>query len=98
MKAFLGVVSAVVLTFTVTRPCWVTARVDGQRTIYRIVAPGEPQSLEAQREITVRFGDAGAVQASINGRPAGPLGGDGAVKDLTLTPPTTTGTRQPSGD
>lgn len=81
--------SPVALSFTVTRPCWVTARVDGQRTIYKIVAPGESPSLEAQREIVVRFGDAGAVQATINGRPAGPLGGDGAVKDLKLTPETT---------
>lgn len=79
----------VALSFTVTRPCWVTARVDGQRTIYKIVAPGESPTLEAQREIVVRFGDAGAVQATINGRPAGPLGGDGAVKDLKLTPETT---------
>ena len=77
------------LAFTVTRPCWVTARVDGQRTIYKIVAPGESTSLEAQREIVVRFGDAGAVQATINGRQAGPLGANGAVKDLTITTGTT---------
>ena len=76
------------LAFTVTRPCWVTARVDGQRTIYKIVAPGESTSLEAQREIAIRFGDAGAVQATINGRQAGALGADGAVKDLQLTPDT----------
>lgn len=74
------------LAFTVTRPCWVTAHVDGQRVIYKIVAPGESPSLDAQREIEVRFGDAGAVQATINGRQSGPLGADGAIRDLHLTP------------
>ena len=83
----------VTLTFSVSRPCWVTARVDGQRTIYKIVAPGESPALEAQREIIVRFGDAGAVQATINGRQSGPLGADGAVKDLKVTANTTVDSR-----
>jgi cytoskeleton protein RodZ len=74
------------VAFSVTRPCWVTARVDGQRVIYKIVAPGESPSLDAQREIDIRFGDAGAVQATINGRESGPLGPDGAVRDLHATP------------
>jgi len=74
------------LAFSVTRPCWVTAHVDGQRVIYKIVAPGESPSLDAKREIVVRFGDAGAVQSTINGRQVGALGADGAVRDLRLTP------------
>ncbi|HET7220103.1 MAG TPA: DUF4115 domain-containing protein, partial [Vicinamibacterales bacterium] len=74
------------LAFSVTRPCWVTARVDGERVIYKIVAPGDPQSLDAQRDIVIRFGDAGAVQSTINGRQVGPLGADGAIRDLHLTP------------
>jgi cytoskeleton protein RodZ len=74
------------LSFSVTRPCWVTAAVDGQRVIYRIVQPGEPQSLNAEKEIVIRYGDAGSVTWSINDRQGTPLGGNGAIRDLRITP------------
>jgi hypothetical protein len=72
--------------FLVSRPCWVTAMADGQRALYRIVYPGDPQVLNAQRDITIRFGDAGAVTWSINGREGTPLGGNGAIRDVRITP------------
>ena len=72
--------------FVVNRPCWVTAVTDGQRAIYRIVEPNDPQVLNAQREISIRFGDAGAVTWSINGRSGSPLGENGAIRDLRITP------------
>jgi cytoskeleton protein RodZ len=72
--------------FDVSRPCWVTAVIDGQRALYRIVYPGDPQVLNAQREITIRFGDAGAVTWSINGRGGTPLGDNGAIRDVRITP------------
>jgi cytoskeleton protein RodZ len=71
--------------FVVSRPCWVTAVTDGQRALYRIVYPGDPQVLNAQREITIRFGDAGAVTWSINGRGGTPLGDNGAIRDVRIT-------------
>jgi cytoskeleton protein RodZ len=74
------------LAFTVDRPCWVTATADGQRTLYRTLEPGEQQTLEASRQIVVRFGDAGAVKWTINGREGAPLGPSGAVRDLRITP------------
>jgi cytoskeleton protein RodZ len=74
------------LAFTVTRPCWVAASVDGQRTIYRIVEAGQHETLTAQREIQIRFGDAEAVSWKINGRDGGRLGIAGAVRDLRITP------------
>ncbi len=74
------------LAFTVTRPCWVTATVDGQRTIYRIVEAGAHETLTAQQEIQVRFGDAEAVTWTINGRQGGRLGDAGVVRNLRITP------------
>jgi cytoskeleton protein RodZ len=70
------------LAFSVSRPCWVAAAVDGKRTIYRIVQAGEKISLDAEREITARFGDAGAVAWTFNGRAGATLGATGAVKDM----------------
>jgi cytoskeletal protein RodZ len=74
------------LAFTVSRPCWVTASVDGQRTIYRLVEAGQHETLTAEREIQIRFGDAEAVSWTINGRDGGRLGDAGAVRNLRITP------------
>jgi cytoskeleton protein RodZ len=71
------------LAVAVTRPCWIAATADGQRAIYRIVQSGEKVTLDAQRDITIRFGDAGAVEWTINGRKGASLGADGAVRNLT---------------
>jgi cytoskeleton protein RodZ len=70
------------LAFSVSRPCWVAASVDGKRTIYRIVQAGEKISLDAEREIAARFGDAGAVAWSFNGRAGATLGATAVVKDM----------------
>jgi transcriptional regulator with XRE-family HTH domain len=74
------------LAFSVSRPCWVTAHVDGRRAIYQMVLPGDARALEAQGDIAIRFGDAGAVKWSINGREGKSLGADGTIRDLRLTP------------
>ena len=63
--------------------CWVAAEADGQRVMYRLVEPGERVLLEAQRSISLRLGDAGAVTLSINDGPQHSPGGDGEVAELT---------------
>jgi cytoskeleton protein RodZ len=73
------------LAFSVSRPCWVTAKADGQRTIYRILQAGDRDAVNAEREIAIRFGDAGAVTWTINGRQGESLGASGAVRDLRIT-------------
>lgn len=70
------------------RPSWVTAHVDGQRTVYRALAPGETVSLRGAREVSVRTGDAGAVTWQVNGRPAVPMGRPGEVRTVRVTPET----------
>ena len=59
---------------------------DGERVIYRILQAGERHTLTAAREMTLRFGDAGAVSWTINGRDAGIPGADGAVRNVQITP------------
>lgn len=70
------------LSFAVTRECWVAATADGERAIYRIVQPGEKLTVDAKREIDARFGDAGAVAWTINGKPGASLGDAGAVRNV----------------
>ena len=66
--------------------CWVAAESDGQRGLYRLVAPGERIVVEAQRTISLRLGNAGSANLSINDGPPRVAGRDGEVVDLTLTP------------
>ncbi len=74
------------VSFTVTRECWVAATADGRRMLYRTLQPNESQTINASGVIAIRFGDAGAVKWTVNGRPGSPLGADGAVRNLTITP------------
>jgi cytoskeleton protein RodZ len=78
------------LSFAVTRECWVAAMADGERAIYRLVQPGEKLTVDAKREIDARFGDAGAVTWTINGKPGASLGDAGAVRNVHC--------RLPNGD
>ena len=75
-----------VITLATSRPCWVTATVDGRRAIYRILQAGERETLAGDKDVRLRFGDAGAVAWAINGRDAGAPGANGAVRDVRVTP------------
>jgi cytoskeletal protein RodZ len=74
----------ITVVLSLTGPCWVAATVDGRRTIYQILQPGERHTLVAEREMTIRFGDAGAVAWTVNGRDAGTLGANGAVRNVRI--------------
>lgn len=74
------------LEMQITGPCWIAAEADGDRLVYRLMAPGEHLVLEAQHTISLRVGNAGAVVLSINGAPGRSLGRQGEVANLYLTP------------
>jgi cytoskeleton protein RodZ len=69
----------------VTRACWVSATVDGQKTIERLLQPGESRTVDVAHEIVLTAGDAGAVAMTLNGAPAAPLGASGQVVTRRLT-------------
>jgi cytoskeleton protein RodZ len=73
-----------------TRACWVSLTVDGKKIFARIVQAGERQTVAVTREAVVEVGDAGAFAFSVNGREGKPLGVQGQVKTLKLTPSTAT--------
>jgi cytoskeleton protein RodZ len=68
------------------RPAWVTAVVDGQRTVYRTLQPGERVTLRGMREVSIRTGDAGALTWQVNNRAIGPMGQPGEVRTARVTP------------
>jgi hypothetical protein len=65
---------------------WLEAGADGQRLIYRLLNSGEREHVRAQREISLRVGDASAIAYSINGAPGRALGGPGEIHEIHITP------------
>ena len=63
----------------VKRPCWVSATVDGQRSIQRLLQPGERQTVTVRREMVLTAGDAAAIALQFNGADARVLGKAGQV-------------------
>jgi hypothetical protein len=48
--------------------------VGGRKIVYRLMQPGERQSINVDGEIVLRVGDPGAFTYSVNGMPGQPLG------------------------
>jgi cytoskeletal protein RodZ len=66
--------------------CWVTATADGTRAIYRLMAEGQTDMIEAREQIVLRVGAPTALDYSVNGRPGRPLGPADTPITITLTP------------
>jgi cytoskeletal protein RodZ len=69
-----------VVTLQAQKRCWVEARVDGQTVLNREIPEGQQEKLEAQGEIVLSVGDAGALSVTVNDRPGIPLGKAGEVR------------------
>lgn len=61
------------------RPCYVSATVDGRKTIDRLLQPGARQTIDVRREMVLTAGDASAIALTLNGVEARPLGKSGEV-------------------
>jgi cytoskeleton protein RodZ len=70
---------------SVKRPCFVSASVDGQRVIERLLPAGTQQKLDVKRELVLTAGDAGAIAVTLNGADAKPLGKSGEVVTAHVT-------------
>ena len=61
------------------RPSWLSIQTDGILAYEDIAQPGFSETFEAERELSITTGDAGAVTAEVNGQSVGALGGPGEV-------------------
>ena len=73
------------VSITAKGPCWVSATVDGQRMIERLMQPGERSTLEVKREMVLTAGDGSALAVTLNGAAAKPLGKSGEVVTARYT-------------
>jgi cytoskeletal protein RodZ len=67
------------IALTAKRPCWVSATVDGQKSIERLLQAGEQQIVTVRREMVLTAGDASAIAVQFNGADGRPLGNAGEV-------------------
>jgi len=66
-------------------PSWLSILADGQLSYEQIAEPGFSQTFRAQREISIRTGNAGAVEVVVNGQDLGRLGESGEVLTRKFT-------------
>ncbi|WP_017317465.1 RodZ domain-containing protein [Mastigocladopsis repens] len=76
------------LTLELQDQSWLRVKVDGKTEFEGILNKGEKKSWTAQKELTIRSGNAGAVLVSTNNKEPTPLGDLGRVKEVTFTPET----------
>ena len=66
--------------------CWVSLTIDGNLVFSRVMRPGESASYDADAEIVLNIGDAGAFGFALNDRDGRSLGDSGEVVTATITP------------
>jgi cytoskeletal protein RodZ len=83
-------VSATIERMTVslvaTGPCWVLAIADGETAVARELQAGDRVSFDVERDVVLTAGDPAALEMTLNGAGARPLGGAGRSVTVRMTP------------
>lgn len=72
------------LALAVKERSWVRVEVDGEEVFSGVLDEGQAQTWQAKKRITLRLGNAGGVEVTLNGQPLGTLGRRGRVVDRTF--------------
>lgn len=81
-SALAGPLSVVVVA---TDRSWIRTVADGVTVYEGFLNAGDRQVWQAHHQLTLKVGNAGAVEATVNGQPIGRLGNSGEVVDKTFT-------------
>ena len=60
-------------------------RADGKYNFSGTMEPHTSRTVDADKDVILRLGNAGGVNISLNGKPIGPAGPKGQVRTLQLT-------------
>jgi hypothetical protein len=77
--------AALVVDIRALDTLWLEAVADGEPHVYRLLASGEHERVEASDTIVLRVGDAAALEYTINGRAGQSLGGPHQVRVARIT-------------
>lgn len=72
---------------TFSQDCWVEVKVDGKVVLSETVKAGSQLSWQGNQQIDITAGNAGAVDVTFNGQPAGKLGNIGEVVTKSFAAP-----------
>ncbi|WP_267383248.1 helix-turn-helix domain-containing protein [Cyanobacterium sp. uoEpiScrs1] len=64
---------------------WIRVKIDGKIEYEGILRKGTQQTWTAQKSLTIRAGNAGAIGLAVNNQPSQKLGNIGEVQEVTLT-------------
>ena len=74
------------VTLNLQDESWVRITADGKTLFEGTLQKGMQQSFSAEKQLTIRSGNAGAVLVSVNQKAGEPLGKPGTVREVTFTP------------
>jgi cytoskeleton protein RodZ len=70
---------------TAGEPVWVLARADGKYIFSGTLDANQTKSVDANEAVTLRLGNAGGISITLNGKPVGPVGPKGQVREVQFT-------------
>jgi cytoskeletal protein RodZ len=73
------------VTLAADEPTWVRAWVDGKEAFTATLGPDKSKTADAEDEVKIRTGNAGCLQITVNGKPAGPVGPKGQIRIIQVT-------------
>jgi hypothetical protein len=65
---------------------WISATSDGKKTLNKLLTKKQTSVVEFAEAVRLTIGNAGGVEISLEGKPIGPVGLEGVVRFLELTP------------
>jgi cytoskeleton protein RodZ len=71
------------LELTASEPTWVSMMAPDRTGLFaRLLVPGHPRSVDVEHAATLRTGNAGGLQVALDGKPLGPIGPKGKVREI----------------
>ncbi len=77
--------SRVELDLTATEETWLSVSSDGMPVFTGLLEANQTKTIEGKEFAQLRVGNAAGLEVRLNGKPLGPLGAHGQVRDLRLT-------------
>ena len=78
--------SRVELALTATEETWLSVSSDGTPVFSGLLEANQTKTIEGKEFAKLRVGNAAGLEVRLNGKPLGPLGAHGQVRDLVFTP------------
>lgn len=78
--------SPLVVEVSAVRPSWIQVTADGQVVFSNTLQAGQSRKFRAAQTIRILTGNAGALEVRRNGHSIGPVGPEGHIRTLDLTP------------